>query len=37
MNEEMGKFTLKNGMIMGHEFSGTIVELGEEAAKTLTV
>ena len=38
MNNEMGKFSLKSdGIILGHEFSGIVEELGEEAAKALKV
>ena len=38
MNNEMGKFSAKSdGVILGHEFSGTIVDLGKAAANTFKV
>jgi len=38
MRGEMGKFNVKpDGVIMGHEFSGTVVEVGKNAQKNFSV
>jgi len=38
MQGEMGKHDVKpGGVIMGHEFSGTVVEVGKNARKNFSV